>query len=52
MKNWTFNEMKADFSMDRILPREQVLAFFDFYCLPVILPSFATFVINDCFRLC
>lgn len=30
MKNWTFNEMKADFSMDRIhvLPREQVLAFY------------------------
>lgn len=28
MKNWTFNEMKADFSMDRMIPREQVLALY------------------------
>lgn len=28
MKNWTFNEMKADFSMDRMKPREQVLALY------------------------
>lgn len=28
MKNWTFNEMKADFSMDIMIPREQVLAFY------------------------
>lgn len=54
IKNWTFTQyfdLKANFSTDRILPREQVLAFINFFCLPVIFHSAATFVIYDCLRL-